>query len=178
MPNDIYDLSAIKSQAKKNIVKGAVTEDYPLDLKQAHSLLNEALATEIMCVLRYRAHAIAAHGEDYSQVKAEFIEHAKEEEEHMLMIAERINQLNGEPDFSPANVIKNAATEYGNAKSLEEMIEANLVAERIVIPIYRKLIAWFGDKDPTTRIMLEHILEQEEDHANDLADFLHSNSEK
>ncbi len=172
--DDLIDIKQIKKQAEKSITQGAVTKDYPLDLKKTHLLLNEALATEIMCVLRYRAHAISARGIDYSQVKDEFEEHAREEEKHMLWIAERINQLGGEPDFSPENVVKNASTEYGKAKTLIDMIKDDLIAERTVISVYRKMIEWFGDKDSTTRIMLERILKDEEEHANDLADFLHS----
>jgi len=158
--------------AKQSIKEGAVTKDYSLDINEACKLLNEALATEILCVLRYRHHQIIAKGIDYAEVAAEFEEHAKQEEMHMLMIAERINQLGGNPDFNPATILERSATEYGSHTSLVEMIKEDLIAERIVITIYRKLIEWFGAEDPTTRRMLENILEDEEDHADDLADFL------
>ncbi len=166
------DLKAIKRQAELSIEEGAVTKDYPIDLEQAYKLLNEALATEIMCVLRYRHHQIIAKGIDNPQVADEFEEHAKEEEKHMLMIATRIDQLGGNPDFNPATVLNRTTTEYGSATTLEQMIKDDLVAERIAIMVYRKLIQWFGEDDPTTRRMLEDILEDEEEHANDLADLL------
>ncbi|KTC74523.1 bacterioferritin (cytochrome b1) [Legionella birminghamensis] len=167
-----YNLQEIRADAKNSLQDGAVTCDYPLDLTQACKLLNDALATEILCVLRYRHHQIIAKGIDYIQVAAEFEEHAQQEEQHMLMIAERINQLGGDPDFHPANIIARSATEFGTSNDLRGMIEEDLVAERIAIMVYRKLIAWFGQADPTTRRMLEVILEEEEDHANDLADLL------
>ena len=146
--------------------------DYPLDVQQACKLLNEALASEILCVLRYRHHQVAAKGIDFPQVAAEFKEHAESEETHMLMIAERINQLGGDADFNPANIAKRAATEFGNARDLMSMIREDLVAERVAIEIYRKLSKWFGTGDPTTRRMLEGILKDEEDHANDMSDLL------
>src|SRR6185437_15937004 len=134
--------------------------------------MNQALASEIQCVLRYRHHQIVAKGIDFPQVADEFEEHAMSEERHMLMIAARIDQLGGDPDFNPATVTKTAATSYGRGGSLADMIKEDLVAERIVIEIYRKLIEWFGNADPTSRRMFEHILKDEEDHANDLADLL------
>lgn len=167
-----YDVDAIRKMAKKSLSDGAVTKDYPLDVDQACQLLNAALATEIMCVLRYRHHQVVAKGIDCIQVAAEFKEHAEEEERHMMMIAERINQLGGNPDFNPATVAKRTATEYGTGNDLLKMIEEDLIAERIAIIIYRKLITWFGNGDPTTRRMLEEILKDEEDHADELADLL------
>jgi bacterioferritin len=167
-----YDLKTIRKQAKQSIREGAVTQDYPLDLKEAHRLLNEALATEIMCVLRYRHHQVIATGIDRPQVAAEFAEHAVDEERHMMMIAERINQLNGNPDFNPGTVCDRTATEYGKGDNLLKLIEDDLVAERIAIMTYRQLIEWFGIADPTTRRMLEAILADEEDHADDLADLI------
>lgn len=170
--SQLINVEEIRKQAKKSIDDGAVTREYPLDLKLACELLNRALASEIICVLRYRHHQIIAKGIDYIQVAAEFEEHAQEEEKHMLMIAERINQLGGDPDFSLPSVMKNSATEYGSATELLEMVKDDLIAERIAIDIYRKMITWFGDGDPTTRRMLEDILEDEEDHADDLSDLL------
>lgn len=171
-----YDLKSIRKQASQHAIRnGAVTDDYPLDLKKVYQYLNEALATEIMCVLRYRHHQVIAKGIDCKEVAAEFEEHAIEESKHMMMIAERITQLGGDPDFRPSSVVKHTATEYGSSKNLLTLIEEDLIAERIVIMIYRKLITWFGDKDPTTRRMLESILADEEEHANDLSDLLHAN---
>jgi len=166
------DANEIRRNAANSIECGAVTEDYPLDLDLAYELLNNALASEILCVLRYRHHQITAKGIDFPQVAAEFKEHAESESEHMLMIAERIDQLGGDPDFSTENLTKRAATQFGSATDLYTMIKDDLVAERVVIEVYRKMIKWFGDADPTTRRMLEHILEEEEDHANDLSDLL------
>ncbi|MCX7090544.1 MAG: ferritin-like domain-containing protein [Legionellales bacterium] len=168
----IYDLDTVKQQANQSLANGAVTEDYELDLKEAIRHLNAALATEIMCVLRYRHHQIIAKGIDKPQVAAEFLEHAQDEERHMLMLAERINQLGGDPDFNPSTVAARTATEYGSGTDLLKLIEEDLVAERIAIMVYRNLIQWFGLYDSTTRRMLEEILKDEEDHANDLADLL------
>lgn len=167
-----YNIEEIRTQAKHSVLQGAVTDDYPLDLNEAHRLLNAALATEIMCVLRYWHHEIIAKGIDKPQVAAEFKEHALDEHRHMLMIAERINQLGGNPDFNPATVAERTATEYGTGTDLLTLVQENLVAERIAIMVYRKLIEWFGAGDPTTRRMLEEILKDEEDHADDLADIL------
>lgn len=167
-----YDLSEIKMQACHSLEDGAVTNDYPLNLKQACELLNSALATEIMCVLRYRHHQIIAKSIDFPQVAAEFKEHAEDEERHMLMIAERINQLGGNPDFNPATINARTATDYGSGTTLPDMIKEDLIAERIAISVYRKLIDWFGTGDATTRRMLEDILKDEEDHADELADLL------
>lgn len=172
-PKDLpYSLTEIRKQARQSIEQGAVTRDYPLDLQQAHKLLNAALATEIMCVLRYRHHQVIAKGIDRPQVAAEFAEHADDEQMHMMMIAERINQLGGNPDFNPGTVVERTATEYGTGDDLLKLIEEDLVAERIAIMVYRELIEWFGAADPTTRRMLESILKDEEDHADDLSDLL------
>lgn len=172
-PHEIsYNLDEIKKQAKQFIEKGAITEDYSLDLKEACEYLNKALATEIMCVLRYRHHQIIAKGIDKPQVAAEFAEHAADEERHMMMIAERINQLGANPDFNPGTVLARTTTEYGTGHDLLKLIEEDLVAERIAIMVYRELIQWFAGHDPTTRRMLEDILKDEEDHADDLSDLL------
>lgn len=167
-----FDLDQIREQARQSIEEGAVTKDYPLDLKQACAILNCALATEIMCVLRYRHHQVIAKGIDRPQVAAEFKEHGDNEERHMFMIAERINQLGGNPDFNPATINNRTATEYGNGRDLVALIKEDLVAERIAIMTYRKMVEWFGAADPTTRRILEQILEDEEEHADDLAELL------
>ena len=169
-----YNLDEIKQKAKLSMTQGAITQDYSLDLTHAHQLLNAALATEIMCVMRYRHHQIIAKGIDKPQVAAEFQEHGDDEQRHMMMIAERINQLGGNPDFNPGTVPQRTATEYGTGRDLLKLIEEDLIAERIAIMVYRELIEWFGSGDPTTRRMLEEILKDEEDHADDLADLLKS----
>lgn len=166
------DLNKVREQAKKSLDSGAVTQDYPLDVEKACELLNNALATEILCVLRYRHHQIIAKGMDRIQVSQEFQEHADEEQMHMLMIAERISQLGGNPDFNPATIMQRTATEYGVGTTLADMIKEDLIAERVAIMVYRKMIDWFGKDDPTTRRMLEVILQDEEEHADDLADLL------
>lgn len=170
-----FNLDEVIRKAKHHIKNGALTEDYPLDTKEVYKLLNAALATEIMCVLRYRHHQVIAKGIDCKEVAAEFKEHAEQEEQHMMMIAERITELGGDPDFNPASVVKQTATEYGSSRNLLKLIEEDLIAERVVIMIYKKLIQYFGDLDPTTRRMLEQILEDEEEHANDLSDLLSQN---
>jgi bacterioferritin len=172
--NGLYDVEQVRRDARHSMLNGAVTEDYPLDLARTYALLNEALASEILCVLRYRHHQIIAKGIDNPQVAAEFAEHADDEQAHMMLVAERIDQLGGDPDFNPATVVRRASTEYGTSDVLTGMIEEDLVAERVVIEIYRKLIRWFGNADPTSRRMLEKVLADEEDHANDLSDLLTS----
>jgi bacterioferritin len=173
-PRALYDVEQVRREAARSIQSGAVTEGYPFDLARTHELLNEALASEILCVLRYRHHQIVAKGIDFPQVAAEFAEHAASEERHMMAIAERIDELGGDPDLNPATVAKRAATEFGHSQSLTEMIQDDLVAERVVIEIYRRMVAWFGNADPTTRRLLEGILADEENHANELAALLTS----
>lgn len=167
-----FNLLEIQKLARESLDQGAVTQDYPLELGKVYKILNDALATEIMCVLRYRHHQIIAKGIDRPQVAAEFLEHADDEQRHMMMIAERINQLGGNPDFNPATVVERTATEYGKGHDLLKLVEEDLVAERIAIMVYREMIEWFGTSDPTTRRMLEEILKDEEDHADDLSDLL------
>ena len=168
----IADITELRRRAKENIERGAVTENYQGKVQQAIELLQTALATEVVCVLRYTMHAVAAVGIDSESVKEEFVEHANDEHEHMEKIAERINQLGGTPNLNPEGLHTRSATEYGNAQTLIDMIKENLVAERIAVEHYRDLIRFFADKDPTTRVMLEGILAQEEDHANDMHDLL------
>ena len=163
------NINEVKQQAQHSVDSGALTDDYPLNVKEACTLLNEALATEILCVLRYRHHQMIAKGMECIEIADEFREHAENEEQHMLMIAERINQLGGNPDFNPATILERSVTDYGNSTTLEAMIKDDLIAERIVIMVYRKMIEWFGNADPTTRRMLEDILKDEEEHADELA---------
>ena len=173
--NKLYDVDRVRQEARQSIEQGAVTEDYSLDREQVFQLMNEALASEILCVLRYRHHQIIAKGINFPQVAQEFAEHAENEQEHMMMIAERIDQLGGDPDFNPATVVSRSSTEYGSTGAqieLVELIKEDLIAERTVIEIYRKLISYFGNADPTSRRLFERILEDEEDHANDLSDLI------
>ena len=169
---NLYDVDQVRREAKESMLKGAVTADYPLDLQRTYQLMNEALAAEILCVLRYRHHQIVAKGIDFPQVAAQFAEHADDEQRHMMAIAERIDELGGDPDFNPSTVTSRSATEYGTSDILSKMIEEDLVAERVVIEIYRRLVQFFGNGDPTSRRMFEKILEDEEEHANDLSDLL------
>jgi bacterioferritin len=169
----LSDITELRRRAREQLEKGAVTENYQLDPKRSIDLLQGALATEIVCVLRYTMHYVAATGIASEGPKEEFEEHAKDEREHMEMIANRINQLGGTPNFDPEGLAMRSATQYGSTDlNLVEMIKENLVAERIAIEHYRDLIRFFGEKDPTTRTMLERILAQEEDHANDMHDLL------
>ena len=168
----VSDIAELRRRAKENIARGAVTDNYGGDVQQTIDLLQTALATEIVCVLRYTTHAVAAVGIDSESVKAEFEEHAGDEREHMEKIANRINQLGGVPNMNPEGLHTRSATEYGSAAELVDMIKENLIAERIAVEHYRELVRFFGDKDPTTRIMLEGILAQEEDHTNDMHDLL------
>ena len=168
----LTDVKALRDRARKNIGEGGVSFTYKGNVDKAIEILQTVLATEIVCVLRYPMHAVAATGISSEGVKAEFAQHAKEEQEHMSAVAERINQLGGKPDFNPSGLASRAASEYGDAGNLVEMIKENLIAERIAIDHYRELIRYFGDRDPGTRTMLEGILVVEEEHANDMHDLL------
>ena len=169
--NFLRDVKTLRAEAQKSLEAGAVTQDYP-DVKKSIELLQNVLATEIVCVLRYTMNSISVAGITSKSVGEEFAEHAKDEREHMMMVAERIDQLGGEPDFDPKNLASRSATEYGTGGTLVEMVRQNLVAERIAIEHYRDLINYFREKDPSTRQMLEGILKDEEDHANDMHDLL------
>jgi len=169
----IADLDALRARAREQIMKGAVTPSYPeADRKAIVELLNTALATEIVCVLRYKRHYYATHGIRAKFVSAEFLEHANEEQKHADQIAERIVQLGEDPDLNPATLLSRAHSEYDEATSLRAMLEADLIAERIAIESYREMIAFIGQRDPTSRRLLESILAQEEEHAEDLVDLL------
>ncbi len=168
----LSNLQEIRERARQQINDGAVTQDYQLDRNQAISILNEALATEIVCTLRYKFHYFMASGLHSQAVKAEFLEHAQEEQEHADRIAERIKQLGGKPELNPALLTQLSHSEYKEGTSLTDMIREDLIAERIAIESYREMIGFFSEHDPTTRTMLEEILATEEEHADDLADFL------
>jgi len=169
------DVGAIRARARKNIEDGAVTEAYAADRAAVLKMLNEALATEIVCMLRYRRHHFMAKGINSEPVAAEFLAHASEELGHADQIAARIVQLGGEPDFSPDSLTERSHAEYVQATSLADMVKENLVAERIAIESYSDMIRYLGHDDVTTRRMLEQILAVEEEHADELADLLARN---
>jgi bacterioferritin len=169
----ISDLTALRARAREQMMKGAVTPSYPEEARMAIvDLLNTALATEIVCVLRYKRHYYATHGIRAKFVSAEFLEHAKEEQAHADKIAERIVQLGEDPDLNPATLLSRSHSEYDEQTSLRGMLEADLLAERIAIESYREMINFIGERDPTTRRLFESILAQEEEHAEDLVDLL------
>jgi bacterioferritin len=168
----VADVQALRKRAREHMDAGAVTSNYEGDVATTIKILNEALATEIVCVLRYKYHAVAAVGIDSEAVKKEFAEHARDEAEHADMISERINQLGGKPNLNPDGLVARASTEYVEGDTLRSMIQEDLVAERIAIETYREMIRHFSNHDPTTRKMLETILAKEEEHANDMQDLL------
>ena len=167
-----HDLKSIRKQAARNLQDGAVTAGYSADIKRVLHMLDSALATELVCMLRYRRHYYAAHSLRALAVAEEFDEHARQEQEHLGMIAERIGQLGGEPDFNPETAAERSHAQYDDSGDLVDMIKADLIAERIAIDTYRNMIREIGNDDPTTRRMLEHILAQEEEHAHEFAGLL------
>lgn len=166
------DIEQIRKNARKHVEQGAQTSLYMGDPTEIIALLNESLATELVCTLRYRRHFYTASGIHSKSIAAEFKVHADEELAHADLIAERIVQLGGEPDFNPDSLLNRSHADYNESTDLKEMIKENLVAERIAIDAYHALIRYIGDKDPTTRVMLEGILAQEEEHADELADWI------
>ncbi|HEY9180827.1 MAG TPA: ferritin-like domain-containing protein [Candidatus Baltobacteraceae bacterium] len=168
----LSDVQELRRRARENMMRGPVTDDYRGDVKQSVDILNAALATELVCVLRYKRHFYMCRGIYKDAVADEFAEHARQEQEHADMIAERITQLGGEPDFNPEGMASRSHSEYREGESMLDMIKENLVAERVAIESYREMIRFFGDNDPTTRRMLEQILAVEEEHANDMVDLL------
>jgi bacterioferritin len=168
----LSDITSLRKKAREHLDKGAVTPAYGGDVKKTIAILQTVLATEIVCVLRYTMHAVAATGISSEAVKEEFAEHAREEQEHMNQVAERINQLGGKPNFNPDGLATRAASQYAEGENLVDMIRENLIAERIAVEHYRELVRYFGDDDSTTRVMLESILGVEEEHANDMHDLL------
>ena len=168
------DVSSIRDDARAKMEQGPVTEGYQADRERVIEVLNDVVATEVVCFLRYSQHAIAATGIDRTQVAAEFREHARQEMDHGLRAAERVSQLGGKPDFDPTTLAARSHTEYVETAEddLRRMLQENLVAERIVITSYQEIIRWLGDSDPTTRRLMESILAEEEEHADDLTDLL------
>ena len=174
----ITDVKTLRERARQHLGRGAVTQTYVGDVGKTIEILQSVLATEIVCVLRYTMHAISAAGISSDGVKEEFAQHAKEEQEHMTAVAERINQLGGKPNFNPEGLASRSASQYVEGENLVDMIKENLIAERIAIDHYRELVRYFGDNDPATRVMLEEILSVEEEHANDMHDLLVSHEGK
>jgi len=165
------DTAAIRAAAK-HLEDGAITAGYQGNREEIISLLNGALATELVCVMRYKRHYFTARGLENASVKAEFLAHAQEEAAHADLIAERIVQLNGEPDFNPSTLAARSHAEYDDSSDIKAMIRANLIAERIAIETYRQMIEKIGDTDPTTRHMLIGIMAVEEEHADDMRDLM------
>jgi bacterioferritin len=168
----LTDISTLRERARQNVDQGAVTEGYAADREEILRLLNESLATELVCTLRYKRHYYMATGLKASTAADEFLEHANQEMEHADKLAERITQLGGEPDFNPDNLSRNSHAQYVAGNTLKEMVYEDLVAERIAIDSYREIIQYIGESDPTTRRIFEDILAQEEEHADDMADIL------
>jgi bacterioferritin len=168
----LTDVQTLRARAREHIEKGPVTDAYGADIDRVIAVLNEALATEIVCTLRYRRHYYTATGLDAGPVAAEFLQHANEEQDHADRIATRITQLNGAPDFNPETLATRSHAEYDASTGLLDMVKEDLVAERIAIASYSEIITWLGDGDPTTRRLMEDILGMEEEHATDLLEFL------
>lgn len=166
------DLENIKRRAREHMSQGAVTESYGADREAVIKVLNEVLATEIVCTLRYRNNALVAQGINAEAIAAEFVEHAAEEQVHADRVAARIMQLGGEPNMDPSSLTARSHAEYKTSRNLQELVRENLIAERVAITTYAEIARWLGDGDHTTRRLIEWILEQEEEHADDLASLL------
>lgn len=168
----LSDVQTLRRRAREHMEQGAVTAGYAADRDTVINILNAALATEIVCQLRYKRHYFMAEGIHAESAKAEFLEHAKEEAEHADRIAERIVQLGGAPDFSPEGLATRSHAEYAPGTTLRDMIEEDLVAERVAIESYREIVLYIADRDPTTRRLMEEVLAAEEEHADDLVSLL------
>ncbi len=168
----VSDIEEIRRRARQHMEKGAVTEGYKADRATVVEILNQALATELVCVLRYKRHYYMASGIHSQAVADEFLEHAKEEQEHADQIAGRITQLEGEPDFNPANLLSRSHSEYVEGTTLTDMLKEDLVAERIAIDSYSEIIRYLANNDPTSRRVMEEILAKEEEHAEDMKTLL------
>jgi len=171
----LTDIKTLRERARQHIEKGAVTEGYKADRETVIKVLNEALATEIVCVLRYRRHYFMASGINADSVSAEFLQHSNDEQGHADQIAQRIVQLGGEPNFNPEGLLTRSHAEYVEGETLTDMIKEDLVAERIAIDSYRDIIQYLGNDDPTSRRLMETILAVEEEHADDLVNLLEKN---
>lgn len=168
----LTDVKTLRERARQHMDQGAVTQSYGADRDTVVNVLNQALATELVCVLRYKRHYFMAQGIDSEAVKDEFLQHANEEQAHADQIAERIVQLGGEPDFNPEGLATRSHSQYVPGANLVDMIKEDLVAERIAIDSYREIVEWLGTKDSTTRRIMEEILAKEEEHAEDLSSML------
>jgi bacterioferritin len=172
MSDHLSDITTLREKAREHIDQGPLTEAYGADRERVISVLNEALATELVCVLRYKRHYYMADGINSAPVAAEFLQHATEEQGHADQIAARIVQLQGEPDFNPATLVARSHAEYVAGTDLIDMIKEDLVAERVAIESYNEIARWLGSNDVTTRRLMESILAVEEEHADDLLTFL------
>ena len=172
MSQFVAEVKKIRDRARMHIEKRAVTEGYKADREQATKVLNDVLATEIVCTLRYKRHYYMAQGISSDSVKEEFLQHANDEQQHADWVAERITQIGGEPNFNPEGLATRSHSEYKPGESLTDMIREDLVAERIAIESYSEIIRWLGNDDPTSRVLIEQILKVEEEHANDMSDLL------
>jgi len=168
----LTDVKTLRERARKHIEDGAVTEGYTANRENVINILNEALATEIVCTLRYKSHYFRADGIKAKVAAEEFLEHAQQEQEHADLLAERIVQLGGKPNFSPEGLVSRSHAEFVEGETLKEMVEEDLIAERVAIDSYREVARYLGDKDPTSRRIMEDILAQEEEHADDMAGLL------
>jgi bacterioferritin len=172
MSEFVSDVKKIRERARKHMESGAITEGYKADREQVNKVLNEVLATELVCVLRYKRHYYMSQGIYSDSVKSEFLQHANEEQQHADWVAERIVQIGGEPNFNPDGLASRSHAEYKPGTSMTDMIREDLVAERIAIESYSEIIRWLGNDDPTTRVMIEQILKVEEEHADDMKSLL------
>ncbi|MDQ6698258.1 MAG: bacterioferritin [Actinomycetota bacterium] len=176
MAEFLTDIETLRQRARAEISKGPITEAYGADRDRVLQVLNEVLATELVCVLRYKRHYYMASGLDAGNATAEFLQHANEEQQHVDMVAERIVQLQGDPDFNPETLTRRSHAEYVEGDTLSDMVKEDLVAERVAIASYQEIIRWLGNDDPTTRSMIETILAVEEEHADDMLSLLQSSS--
>jgi bacterioferritin len=172
MSEFVSDVKRIRDRARQHMENGAVTDGYKADRKRVIAVLNDVLATEIVCVLRYKRHYFMARGVHSESVKQEFLQHASEEQQHADWVAERIAQLGGAPDFNPEGLARRSHSEYAEGEDLQSMIREDLVAERIAIESYSEIVRWLANDDPTTRKLVEDILKVEEEHADDMANLL------
>jgi len=172
MSDFVADIKAIRDRARQHMEQGAVTDSYKADRGAVIKVLNEVLATELVCVLRYKRHYYMADGINSEGAKEQFLEHANEEQKHADWVASRITQLGGEPDLNPAGLTSRSHSEYAGGSDLVSMIKDDLIAERIAIESYSAIVRWLGDNDSTTRKLIEDILKVEEDHAEDMRSLL------
>jgi bacterioferritin len=172
MSEFLTDVQTLRKRAREHIDQGPITDAYGADRKRVIEVLNEVLATELVCYLRYKRHYFTAKGMNATNAEAEFLQHATDELGHADLAAGRISQLQGDPDFNPDILSKRSHAEYNDAHELKEMVKENLVAERVAIASYQEIIRWLGNDDPTTRTMIETILGVEEEHAEDMLHLL------